>query len=145
MRRIRREESHEELVKLLTSGETPVFKEIWRLLVFAAAVGIQSGIRRPLGKVDQGKAINESYFSVPGWRGFLYLLGITEEGDAASLKSDDATEDRLATLFEEYSNQGLYLLRDVVQSSVAPLDDIVTLILEKTASRAGHATVEDLI
>lgn len=145
MRRIRREESHEELVKLLTSGEPPVFKEIWRLLVFAAAVGIQSGIRRPLGKCDQGKAINESYFSVPGWRGFLYLMGITEEGNAASLKADDASEDRLATLFEEYSNQGLYLLRDAVQSSVAPLDDIVTMILEKTASRAAHATVEDLI
>jgi dnd system-associated protein 4 len=145
MRRIRREESHEELVKLLTSGDTPVFKEIWRLLVFASALGIRSGIRRPLGKVDQGKAINDTYFSVPGWRGFLYLMGVTEDGDAAILKTDDATEDRLATLFEEYSNQGLHLLREVVQSSVAPLDDIVTMILEKTASRAAHATVEDLI
>ncbi len=145
MRRIRREESHDELVKVLTSGDSPVFKEIWRLLLFAAAVGVESGRRRPLGKVDQGKAINDSYFSVPGWRGLLYLIGITEEGDAGSLKSDDASEDRLATLFEEYSNQGLYLLRDVVQSSVTPLDDIVTMILEKTASPVGRATVEDLI
>jgi len=145
MRRIKREESHEELVKLLTSGEAPVFKEIWRLLIFAAAVGIRSGIRRPLGKVDPGKGINESYFSVPGWRGFLYLIGIVEDGDATCLKADDASEERLATLFEEYSNQGLYLLRDAVQSSVKPLDDIVTMILEKTASSAGHATVEDLL
>jgi len=145
MRRIRREESHEELVKLLTSGESLVFKEIWRLLLFAAALGVQSGIHRPLGKVDQGKAIDDSYFSVAGWRGFLYLMGITEDGDAGTLKIDDASEDRLATLFEEYSNQGLYVLRDVVQSSVVPLDDIVTMILDKTASPAGQATVKDLI
>lgn len=142
MRRIRREESHEELVKLLTSGESPVFKEIWRLLLFSAALGVRTGTRRPLGKVDQGKAINDSYFSVPGWRGFLYLMGITEDNDAGTLKSDDASEDRLATLFEDYANQGLYVLRDVVQSSVTPLDDIVTMILEKTASPAGQPSVD---
>ncbi len=145
MRRIRREESHEDLVKLLTSGENPVFKEIWRLLVFAATLGVQSGIRKSLGKVDQGKAINESYFSVPGWRGMLYLISVTEHGDIGALKADEASEDQRATLFEEYSNQGLYVLRDVVQSSVVPLDDIVTMILDKTASPAGQATVKDLI
>ena len=145
MRRIRREESHEDLVKLLTSGEKPVFKEIWRLLVFAAALGVQTGVRKPLGKVDQGKAINESYFSVPGWRGMLYLIGVTEHGDTVALKADEASEDQRATLFEEYSNQGLYVLRDVVQSTVVPLDDIVTMILDKTASPAGQATVKDLI
>ena len=142
MRRIRREESHDELVKLLTSGESPVFKEIWRLLLFSAALGVRTGTRRPLGKTDQGKAINDSYFSVPGWRGFLYLMGITEDNDAGTLKSDDASEDHLATLFEEYANQGLYVLRDVVQSSVTPLDDIVTMILEKTASPAGQPSVD---
>jgi dnd system-associated protein 4 len=142
MRRIRREESHDELVKLLTSGESPVFKEIWRLLLFSAALGVRTGTRRPLGKTDQGKAINDSYFSVPGWRGFLYLMGITEDNDAGTLKSDDASEDRLATLFEEYANQGLYVLRDVVQSSVTPLDDIVTMILEKTATPAGLPSVD---
>ena len=82
---------------------------------------------------------------MPGWRGLLYLIGITEGGDAETLKIDDASEDRLAALFEEYSNEGLYVLREVVQSSVAPLDDIVTMILEKTASPAGQATVKDLI
>lgn len=145
MRRIRREESHEDLVKLLTSGEKPVFKEIWRLLVFAAALGVQTGVRKPLGKVDQGKAINESYFSVPGWRGMLYLIGVTEHGDTVALKADEASEDQLATLFEEYSNQGLFMLRDVVQSSVSPLDDIMTIILEKASTPVFSPMVADLI
>ena len=145
MRRIRREEGHEELVKLLTSGDHPVFKEIWRLLVFSAAVGIRSGMRRPLGKTDQGKAINESYFSVPGWRGLLYLLGVTEDGDAGALKMDEASEEHLATLFEEYSNQGLYLLREVVHSTDAPLDDIVTMVLEKASSQAAPPSLADII
>ena len=145
MRRIRRDESQEDLVKLLTSGENPVFKEIWRLLVFAATLGVQSGVRKPLGKVDQGKAINESYFSVPGWRGMLYLIGVTENGDTGALKADEASEDQLATLFEEYANQGLYILRDVVQSSVSPLDDIVTMVLEKASTPAAPPTAADLI
>jgi dnd system-associated protein 4 len=145
MRRIRRDESQEDLVKLLTSGENPVFKEIWRLLVFAATLGVQSGVRKPLGKVDQGKAINESYFSVPGWRGMLYLIGVTEHGDTGALKADEASEDQLATLFEEYANHGLYILRDVVQSSVSPLDDIVTMVLEKASTPAAPPTAADLI
>ena len=108
MRRIRREEAHENLVKSLTSGENAVFKEIWRLLVFAAALGVRSGSRRRLGKVDQGKAINDSYFSVPGWRGLLYLIGVTEDGDAGALKADEASEEHLVTLFEEYANPVSY-------------------------------------
>ena len=145
MRRIRREESHENLVKSLTSGESPVFKEIWRLLVFAAALGVQSGSRRPLGKVDQGKAINDSYFSVPGWRGLLYLIGVTEVGDASALKADEASEDYLVTLFEEYANQGLYILRQEVENSAAPLDNIVTMVLERASMPADPPVIEDVI
>jgi dnd system-associated protein 4 len=145
MRRIRREESHENLVKSLTSGDSPVFKEIWRLLVFAAALGVQSGSRRPLGKVDQGKAINDSYFSVPGWRGLLYLIGVTEDGDAGALKADEASEEHLVTLFEEYANQGLYILRDEVENSAAPLDNIVTMVLERASMPADPPVIEDVI
>jgi dnd system-associated protein 4 len=145
MRRIRREESHENFVKALTSGENPVFKEIWRLLVFAAAVGVRSGTRRQLGKFDPGKAINDTYFSVPGWRGLLYLIGVTEDGEAGALKADDAAEEHLATLFEEYANQGLYSLRELVQSSVSPLDDIVTMVLEKASTPADPPVVQDII
>ena len=145
MRRIRREESHENVIKALTSGENPVFKEIWRVLVFAAAIGVRSGKRRPLGKVDPGKAINDTYFSVPGWRGLLYLIGVTEDGDASALKSDGASEDRLATLFEEYANEGLYILREEVQSSVSPLDNIVTMVLERASTPLEPPVVEDVI
>ncbi len=36
MRRIQRAVDKEELVKTLTTGDNPPFREIWRLLIFAA-------------------------------------------------------------------------------------------------------------
>ena len=75
----------------------------------------------------------------------LYLIGVTEHGDTVALKADEASEDQLATLFEEYSNQGLFMLRDVVQSSVSPLDDIMTIILEKASTPVFSPMVADLI
>ena len=53
----------------------------------------------------------ESYFSSPGWRGFLYLIGVYETGGSECLKGDAEQQDLLITLFEEYANQGLHLCR----------------------------------
>src|SRR5690606_13572206 len=60
LRRIQRESSHEEFVKDLTTGEKPLFREIWRLLLLAAAIGVKDGARTPLGPVDSGKAMPET-------------------------------------------------------------------------------------
>lgn len=145
MRRVRRDECHEEFLKNLTTGDGAVFREIWRLLLFAAALGVNAGIRRPLGKYDQGKAINDTYFSVAGWRGILYLLGVSESGDTSVLRSSDDAEETLITLFEEYANQGLFMLREAVHSSSAPLEEIVSMLIEKTKLEAPLPTVKDLI
>ena len=130
MRRIQRDVSHEELIKSLTTGDTAIFREIWRVLLFAAAIGVSSGIRRPLTKADSGKAINDSSFGLEGWRGFLYLLGLSETGSSEYLHANEFAEDALATLFEEYSNQGLYLISEKVSATILPLDALVELILE---------------
>ena len=89
MRRIQRDIRYEELVKRLTTGDSAVFKEIWRLLLFSAALGIKDGTRKPLEQVDSGKAMPESYFSTPGWRGFLYLIGVAETGGSECLRGDE--------------------------------------------------------
>ena len=61
MRRIQRDICHDELVKALTAGESALFKEIWRLMLFAAALGVFQGKRKSIDKADTGKAIPENY------------------------------------------------------------------------------------
>jgi dnd system-associated protein 4 len=130
MRRIQRETSHEEFIKNLTSGDAAIFKEIWRVLLFAAALGVNEGIRRPLGSTDSGKAIPETYFSTPGWKGFLYLIGVADTGDSECLRGTELAQDALVTAFEEYANHGLYVLSDRMKLATSPFDELISLLLE---------------
>lgn len=130
MRRIQRDIEHEQLVKRLTTGEGAIFPEIWRLLLFAAALGVKQGIRRPLGKVDSGKSMPESYFGSPGWRGFLYLVSLVESDSSACLASSPEQQDFLVSVFEEYANQGLHALGEALQTGGAILEVVTGLLLE---------------
>lgn len=145
MKRIQRDVCHEEFVKSLTSGDSALFKEIWRVLQFAAAVGIKDGKRRPLDKVDSGKAMPDSYFSTPGWKGFLYLIGVVETGDSACLRSREEDQDALVTAFEEYANHGLHVLSERMKSSSSMLDELVSFLLESTRTGPPEPIVDDLI
>lgn len=145
MRRIQRDACHEEFVKSMTTGDAPLFREIWRLLLFAAALGIKDGKRLPLGKVESGKAMPETYFSTPGWRGFLYLIGVADSGDSYCLRSSTEALDSLVTAFEEYANQGLHILRNRLQPSSSPLDEVVSMMLDAMRPEASRPIVEDLI
>ena len=145
MRRIQRDVCHEEFVKGLTTSDGALFKEIWRVLLFAAALGIKEGTRRPLEKVESGKAMQETYFSSPGWRGFLYLIGVADSGDSACLRGTEEAQDGLVTAFEEYANHGLHLLADRMRSSSSPLDELISLLLEATKPEASAPIVDDLI
>jgi len=145
MRRIQRDLCHEELIKTLTSGDVPIFKEIWRLMLFAAALGISREQRRPLGRVESGKSIPETYFSTPGWRGFLYLLGVAESGDSQCLKGTDEAHDLLALAFEEYANFGLHVIAERLTISSVQLDEFVDLCLEANSIRAAVSNISDLI
>ena len=145
MRRIQRDVCHEELIKSLTFADGAIFKEIWRVLLFAAALGVKEGRRRPIGKSDSGKAMPETYFSSPGWRGFLYLIGIADSGDSACLKGTEDAQDGLVTAFEEYANQGLYILTEHMISSSSPLDELTSLLLETLKPEAATPVIDDLI
>lgn len=137
MRRVQRDVCHEELVKRLTSENGAVFSEIWRVLLFAAAVGIGRECSQPIQKSDSGKAIPESYFSTPGWKGFLYLIGVADDKSGECLRGDESSQERLITLFEEYANGGLHFLSDRMQSTSTQLDVLLTLLLEVTSSKTG--------
>ena len=145
MRRIQRDVCHEEFVKSLTTADSPLFKEIWRVLLFAAALGVKDGKRCPLEKVDSGKAMPETYFNTPGWRGILYLIGVADSGDSACLRGTEEAQDGLVTAFEEYANHGLYVLADLMKSSSSPLDDLMSLLLESTKPETSAPVIDDLI
>ena len=145
LRRIQRDTSHEEFVKELTSGDKPLFREIWRLLLLAAAIGVRDGVRVPLSSMDSGKAMPETYFSAPAWRGFLYLIAISDSGDSTCLHASPENQDRLVTAFEEYANHGLKVLRERVSSSVTPLDDLASFVLEASQAQIPKAKIDDLI
>jgi dnd system-associated protein 4 len=145
MRRIQRDVCHEDLVKRLTVEDGAVFGEIWRLLLFAAALGQRTGKRRPLNKVDSGKAMPESYFGTPGWRGFLYLLGVSETGVSDCLRGDTQQSDFLVTLFEEYANEGLFILQERLQVSISPQEEILSLMAEYNQPGSAGPDIDDLI
>lgn len=145
MRRIQRDVCHDELVKTLTSGETPLFKEIWRVMLFAAALGVYEGKRRPIEKADSGKAIPENYFSAPGWRGFLYLIGVADTGDSKCLHNTEEAQESLIAAFEEYANQGLHTLSTRIRSEAYLLDDVVSLLMESCSPKSSGPNVVDLI
>ena len=129
MRRIQRDSGFEEIVRHFSSGEQPLFKEIWRLLLFAASLGYHLGEKRSIARSDTGKAMPESYFSnCPAWPGFLYLIGICETESAEILKSGDEPEELLIRAFEDYSTYGLSILSEASSRFDDPLDAVLDLI-----------------
>lgn len=144
MRRIQRDIAHEDFIKTLISGDRAVFKEIWRVLLFAAALGVKKGQRIPLRNIESSKAFPESYFSAPGWKGFLYLLGFCENDSSDHLKNDEAEQEKLITAFEEYANFGLYEMAKAVTSSSDPLGDVAALLTENASTELQKPDISDL-
>jgi len=123
MRRIQRASDKEHLVQTLTTGENPPFKEIWRLILFAASVGYHRSRREPLKAVDSGKAIPAAIFAnSQAWPGFHYLLALAIENDPIVLSGSEEIEERRLTIFEEYANGGLAIIQEELEKGSYLLD-----------------------
>ncbi|MEQ1858870.1 MAG: DNA phosphorothioation-associated protein 4 [Chthoniobacteraceae bacterium] len=145
MRRIQRALDKEELVKELTSGETPCFREIWRLLIFAATLGFKLGRREELGDTDSGKAVPENYFAnSTAWPGLLFLFGLVEKNETNLLLAADEADDELAKIFEEYANGGLAYLKSRLATKGSNLLSILDLIAEVTATPPSAPNLKDI-
>lgn len=140
MRRIQRAADKEPLVQTLTTGENPPFKEIWRLLLFAAAVGQSRGRREPLKNVESGKAIPANILSSNSnvWPGFQYLMALVEKDDAAVLGGGDALDDDRLRLFEEYANGGLSIIQEELEKGSYLLDAFLQFMPINPASGPGN-------
>jgi dnd system-associated protein 4 len=134
MKRIHRATDKKRIIDTLTSDGTAVFREIWRLLLFSAALGFKNRKREPLANVDSGDAIRQELFgNCPAWPGILYLIGLVETGGTDVLMATEEAEDQRIKAFEEYANGGLAILDEHFKSGNSNLDALLNFIQAQTA------------
>jgi dnd system-associated protein 4 len=135
MKRIQRASDKQAIIELLTSERVGAFREIWRLLLFAALVGFKNGRREPLGATQSGEGIRQdSFANNPVWPGALYLLGLVETQSTEILSAPETSEDERIRIFEEYANGGLAILKEQFERSQESLDSLLTFIQSQTES-----------
>ena len=129
MKRILRSCDKEDFIEELMSHRIGIFREIWRLLLFAAQIGLQAKRREPLHSVETGKGIDQSTFgNSASWPGILYLMSLSETGDSGILANSPELGDQRVQLFQEYANGGLTILKDFFSSRTLDLDGFLTFI-----------------
>lgn len=129
MKRIMRAADKEELIEELRSSRVGIFSEIWKLLLFAAQIGLKCGKREPLKSVEAGKGIDQATFgNSPSWPGILYLMSISESGDSQIISATSEGEEQRIQLFQEYANGGLSVMKDFFKDRTIDLDGVLALI-----------------
>ncbi len=124
MRNVRRNLSHEVLVKLLSEKAHPktqrsVFPTMRELQCFAAALGFQEGRRKPLeGKTAEidGRIFENSEIATD----MVYLIALAGAGDVNILQPE--REDEAISVFEEFANGGFEILREWLATTAGDLD-----------------------
>ena len=144
-KRIHRARDKEDIINALMSERVGVFKEIWRLLLFAAQIGIKNAKRLPLASVDSGKGIDQSTFgNCPSWPGVCHLISLVEQDSSDVLSGSAEAEDLRLTIFQEYANGGLDILKEHFQESPVSLDSVLSF-LEVHARTAEPQVDLDLV
>lgn len=129
MKRVHRASDKEEIIKALTSEQVGVFREIWKLMLFAAQVGVANRRRDPLITVDTGKGIDQGTFgNCPSWPGVAYLMSLVETEKSESLSGTSDAEDNRIIIFQEYANGGLGILQEFFKERPIDLDGLLTFI-----------------
>lgn len=133
MKRIQRASDKDAIIELLTSDSVGAFREMWRLLFFAAMVGFKNGRREPLSATQSGEGIRQdSFANNPVWLGTVYLLGLVEKENTDVLHAAEDAEDERIRIFEEYANGGLAILQEQLDASSGSLDALLTFIQAQT-------------
>jgi dnd system-associated protein 4 len=134
IKRIHRSADKEEFIRAITGDNIGVFKEIWKLMIFAAQVGFSDNRREPLKAIDAGKGIDQSTFgNCASWPGIIYLMSLAETQKSDCLSGgQDGEESRLA-IFQEYANGGLSKMQEFFRDRPMDLDGVVAFIESETA------------
>ena len=137
MRRLYRATDKEPVIQVLMDERLGVFREIWRLLFFAATLGFRHNRRRPLESVATGKGIDQSTFgNNPAWPGICHLMGLVESESVDCMRASEEAEAARITTFEEYANGGLEILADRFLKMDADLDAFVAFVEEQIETAA---------
>ncbi|MHB8090532.1 MAG: DNA phosphorothioation-associated protein 4 [Syntrophales bacterium] len=143
MKRIQRASDKEEIIKSLMSDNVGIFKEIWKLLLFAAQIGMRNNASAKLTATDAGKGIDQSTFgNCPAWPGVLYLMTLAETQNATCLSGSSDAEDERISVFQEYANGGLAILQDFFSGRPIDLDGLLALIETQREETAGRLDLE---
>lgn len=143
MKRIQRANDKEDIIKSLMAEQVGVFKEIWKLLLFAAQVGMKSGRREPLKAFDSGKGIDQATFgNCPAWPGILYLVALVDTGSSECLSGSAENEDNRTVIFQEYVNGGLSILKDFFSDRPLNLDGLIEFISAQSEDIVSKPDVE---
>jgi dnd system-associated protein 4 len=129
MKRILRASDKEDLIEELMNSRVGIFREIWRLLLFSAQIGLKAKKRESLRAVETGKGIDQATFgNSASWPGILYLMGLVEIGDSSVLASSPEGEDQRVQLFQEYANGGLSIIKEFFSGRTIDLDGVLAFI-----------------
>lgn len=143
MKRILRANDKEDLIKALTSEKFGIFREIWRLLLFAAQIGVRNNVREKLSAVDPGKGIDQTTFgNCPAWPGVLYLMSLVETEKASTLSGTVEADDERVAIFQEYANGGLKILQDFFAGRPIDLDGLLAFIETQKEDVLGRPDLE---
>lgn len=143
IKRIHRATDKEDIVRALTSEQVGVFREIWKLLLFAAQIGIANKKREPLKGVDSGKGIDQSTFgNCPSWPGVTYLMSLVETERSESLSGTSDAEDNRILVFQEYANGGLSILAEFFKERPIDLDGLLAFIETQSAKVSSTPDLE---
>jgi dnd system-associated protein 4 len=146
VKRIHRASDKEELVKALSSDQVGLFKEIWKLLLFAAQVGMANQRREPLKSIESGKGIDQSTFgNCPSWPGIVYLLALVENEKSDALLGTSEAEDSRIAIFQEYANGGLSVLMEFFRDRVMDIDGMLAFIESQTIKEVSPLDLELMI
>lgn len=144
-KRIYRSKDKEPIISALMSDQVGVFKEIWRLLLFAAQLGYDAKKREPLTDVDTGKGIDQTTFgNCPSWPGVTYLMGLVANNSSDVLQGTAEAEDERLAIFQEYANGGLALIEERFDGRVIDLDGLTELIGSHTKDNIRNDVNLDL-
>jgi dnd system-associated protein 4 len=145
MKRVNQAEDKDSIIEALTSGERPIFSTKWSLFMFAAILGFKHGSRCKLTKTDQGKAIRTEQFANNDmcFNGVLNLMTLLEKEDERLLVSNEENDDLKVTIFEEYVNGGLSLLKEKLETSSFSLDSIIAFVAEEIFEK--NINPEDIV
>lgn len=138
-RRIQMAKDKADFVKslLIDDSDKGLFKLRVDVLSFAAVLGANKDRKSPLGETTK-EPIRQEVFNGHGYDTIINLLAVFNTNDPNILANSDEMEDKRATIFEEYANGGLEILREEVKGSLDYLNDILLMITEQRRKFDGE-------